>query len=231
MRNASDRRGIANRAFTSIMRLKPGLKQGCFDHNSAVVTPRSLSVQYSAGADTNTFFTIGHSTRTIAEFVDLLRESRVDFVVDVRSMPRSRTNPQFNGDSLPETLAPWQIGYEHIAELGGLRRKARDAGPSPNAYWRVRGFRNYADYALTKPFSIGFARLRELGGQHRCAIMCAEAVWWRCHRRIITDYLLSQGERVMHILGAAHVDEASLTPVAEVCRDGTIIYPAASTPH
>ena len=83
------------------MRLKPGLKQGCFDHNSAVVTPRSLGVQYSAGADTNTFFTIGHSTRTIAEFVDLLQESRVDFVVDVRSMPRSRTNPQFNGDSLP----------------------------------------------------------------------------------------------------------------------------------
>ena len=210
------------------MRLKPGLKQGCFDHNSAVVTPRSLGVQYSAGADTNTFFTIGHSTRTIAEFVDLLQESRVDFVVDVRSMPRSRTNPQFNGDNLPETLAPRQIGYEHIAELGGLRRKARGAEPSPNAYWRVRGFRNYADYALTKPFSIGFARLRELGGQHRCAIMCAEAVWWRCHRRIITDYLISQGERVMHILGAAHVDEASLTPGAEVCHDGRIIYPAQS---
>lgn len=174
----------------------------------------------------NTFFTIGHSTRTVAEFIDLLGESQVDFVVDVRSMPRSRTNPQFNGESLTATLASWQIGYEHIADLGGLRGKARGAEPSPNAYWRVRGFRNYADYALTKPFSTGLARLRELGDQNRCAIMCAEAVWWRCHRRIIADYLLSRGERVMHILGTAHVDEASLTPGAIVCGDGRIIYPA-----
>jgi uncharacterized protein (DUF488 family) len=181
---------------------------------------------YSAGVNTSTFFTIGHSTRTIAEFVDLLRESRVDFVVDVRSMPRSRTNPQFNGESLPETLAPWQVGYEHIAELGGHRGRARNLEASPNVYWRVRGFRNYADYALTNPFAAGLARLRELGGQHWCAIMCAEAVWWRCHRRIITDYLLSQGERVMHILGTTHVDAASLTPGAVVRDDGTIIYPA-----
>jgi uncharacterized protein (DUF488 family) len=143
-------------------------------------------------------------------------------------MPRSRTNPQFNGDSLPETLAPWQIGYEHIAELGGLRGKTRGGEPSPNAYWRVRGFRNYADYALTKRFAAGLARLRELGDQHRCAIMCAEAVWWRCHRRIITDYQLSQGERVMHIMGPSHVDEASLTPGAAVGCDGTILYPAAT---
>jgi uncharacterized protein (DUF488 family) len=170
--------------------------------------------------------TIGHSTRTIVEFADLLQESRVDLVIDVRSIPRSRTNPQFNGESLPETLAAWQIGYEHIAELGGLRGKVRGTEPSPNAYWRVRGFRNYADYALTKPFAAGLARLRELGGQHRCAIMCAEAVWWRCHRRIITDYLLVVGERVMHILGPSHVDEASLTPGAVVCDDGAIIYPA-----
>ena len=179
------------------------------------------------GADTNTFFTIGHSTRTIAEFVDLLQESHVDFVVDVRSMPRSRTNPQFNGESLPETLAPWQIGYEHIAELGGLRGKTRNMEASPNGHWRVRSFRNYADYALTVPFAAGLAQLRKLGTQHCCAIMCAEAVWWRCHRRIITDYLLSQGEHVMHILGPLHVDEASLTPGA-VCREGTIIYPAES---
>ncbi len=143
-------------------------------------------------------------------------------------MPRSRTNPQFNGDSLSETLAPWQIGYKHIAELGGLRGKARGTAPSPNAYWRVRGFRNYADYALTETFAAGLAQLRELGRLHRCAIMCAEVVWWRCHRRIITDYLLSEGERVMHILGTAHVDEASLTPGAIVCGDGRIIYRAES---
>lgn len=143
-------------------------------------------------------------------------------------MPRSRANPQFNGESLPDTLAGWEIGYEHIAELGGLRGKARRVEPSPNAYWRVRGFRNYADYALTKPFAAGLERLRLLGCQSRCAIMCAEAVWWRCHRRIITDYLLSEGERVVHILGRAHVDEASLTPGAVVCGNGKIIYPADS---
>ena len=189
---------------------------------------RAAACGYSVGADTNTFFTIGHSTRTIAEFIDLLRESRVDFVVDVRSMPRSRTNPQFNGDNLPQTLAPWQIGYEHSVALGGHRAKARNAEPSPNAYWRVQGFRNYADYALTSPFSTGLARLRELGEQNRCVIMCAEAVWWRCHRRIIADYLLGQGERVMHIMGPAHVDEASLTLGADVLRGDTIIYPAES---
>jgi uncharacterized protein (DUF488 family) len=156
----------------------------------------------------------------------LLREAGVNLVIDVRSMPRSRTNPQFNGESLPETLRPWQIGYEHIAELGGLRGKVRFAGPSLNAHWRVGSFRNYADYALTPPFAAGLARLRDRGGGQRCAIMCAEAVWWRCHRRIITDYLLAAGERVMHILGTSRVDEANLTPGAVVRRDGTVIYPA-----
>ncbi|WP_137126214.1 DUF488 family protein [Roseomonas sp. HF4] len=182
------------------------------------------------GANASIFFTIGHSTRTIAEFVDLLRESRIDLVVDVRSMPRSRTNPQFNGETLREALAPWQIGYEHISELGGLRGKARGVESSLNAYWRVRGFRNYADYALNEAFSTGLARLRDLGRRNRCAIMCAEAVWWRCHRRIIADYLLSQGERVMHILGKGHVDEASLTPGGIVGADGRIIYPAVVPP-
>ncbi len=143
----------------------------------------------------------------------------------MRSIPRSRTNPQFNGESLQETLALWQIGYEHIAELGGLRGKSRGLEPSPNTYWRVRSFRNYADYALTGPFAAGLARLRELGIQHRSVIMCAEAVWWRCHRRIITDYLVGEGERVMHILGAEHVSEASLTPGAVMRGDGTIVYP------
>lgn len=155
-----------------------------------------------------------------------MRESGVDLVIDVRSMPRSRTNPQFNQQSLPEALAPWQIGYEHIAELGGLRGKSRGADPSPNALWRVRSFRNYADYALTPTFAAGLVRLREEGGKHRCAIMCAEAVWWRCHRRIIADHLLAAGEQVKHILGKSHVDVASLTPGAVVRSDGTVVYPA-----
>lgn len=145
-------------------------------------------------------------------------------------MPRSRTNPQFNLETFPNELARRQIGYAHIAELGGLRGKQRVAEPSPNAYWRVRSFRNYADYALTPPFAAGLERLREMGHQRRCAIMCAEAVWWRCHRRIITDYLLASGEQVMHILGAARVDEASLTPGAVVEGDKNIVYPTANPP-
>jgi hypothetical protein len=110
--------------------------------------------------DTHSFFTIGHSTRTIAEFAGLLRDSGVGLVVDVRSMPRSRTNPQFNLDNLPEALAPWHIGYEHISELGGLRGRSRGAEGSVNGLWRVRSFRNYADNALTAPFAAGLARLR-----------------------------------------------------------------------
>jgi uncharacterized protein (DUF488 family) len=180
---------------------------------------------------TNTFFTIGHSTRTLAQFIDLLRESRVDLVVDVRSIPRSRTNPQFNQESLREELPPWQIDYEHIARLGGRRAKTPGTEPSLNAYWRVRSFHNYADYALTTPFASGLAQLRERGLQHRCAIMCAEAVWWHCHRRIITDYLLAAGERVMHILGTSHVDEASLTAGAVVRGDRTVVYPAEGPPQ
>jgi uncharacterized protein (DUF488 family) len=177
---------------------------------------------------TNTFFTIGHSTRTLAKFVDLLRESNVDLVVDVRSMPRSRTNPQFNLETLPEGLAPWQIGYRHMAELGGLRGEQRLVESSLNSYWTVRSFRNYADYALTEPFASGLARLREQGSQRHCTIMCAEAVWWRCHRRIITDYLLAAGEQVIHILGASRVQEAQLTPGAILRDDGTVVYPAES---
>lgn len=174
---------------------------------------------------TPVFFTIGHSTRTIDEFVALLGESRVNLVIDVRSIPRSHTNPQYNQQTLPDALALWQIGYQPIAELGGLRGKSRSIAPSPNLYWRVQSFRNYADYALTPPFAQGLARLREAGTAQACAIMCAEAVWWRCHRRIITDYLLAAGERVKHILGPAHVDEASLTPGALVRADGKVIYP------
>src|SRR5580704_2803963 len=128
------------------------------------------------------FFTIGHSTRSIPEFVELLRASDVEQVVDVRSMPRSRTNPQFNESTLAANLSGGQIGYEHIAELGGLRGKQHLEEPLLNDYWKVRSFRNYADYALTEPFAAGLARLRRQGTQRRCAIMCAEALWWRCHR-------------------------------------------------
>ncbi len=176
----------------------------------------------------NAFYTIGHSTRSIPEFVDLLREAHVRLVVDVRTVPRSRTNPQFNREALPESLAAYQIGYEHIAELGGLRGKQRQVAPSPNAYWENRSFRNYADYALSDKFCAGFARLCELGSESVTAIMCAEAVWWRCHRRIIADYLLASGRTVFHILGPGKIEPASLTPGAHPSGDG-IIYPAAAS--
>jgi uncharacterized protein (DUF488 family) len=174
----------------------------------------------------NPICTIGHSTRTIPEFVDLLREANVRLVVDVRTVPRSRTNPQFNRDALPESLAGYQIGYEHVAELGGLRGKQHEVARSPNAYWENKSFRNYADYALSDNFRIGLARLRNLGNNGVAAVMCAEAVWWRCHRRIIADYLLAPGCPVFHILGPGKVEPATLTPGARLSEDG-IVYPAS----
>jgi len=174
------------------------------------------------------FFTIGHSNRAISEFIDLLRASEIALLVDVRSMPRSRANPQFNGDVLAETLAPFQVGYVRSPGLGGLRGRQRTIEPSPNGLWRVRSFRNYADYALTPAFADAFAELRRLGGERRTAIMCAEDVWWRCHRRIISDYLLAAGEDVRHILGPGQVEPAALTPGARPAPDGAVLYPPAA---
>lgn len=146
-------------------------------------------------------------------------------MVDVRTVPRSRTNPQFNRDVLPESLASRQIGYEHLAALGGLRGKQVPAGESPNTYWGNLSFRNYADYALTPAFRAGLERLREIGAEQPTAIMCAEAVWWRCHRRIIADYLLTAGAAVFHILAADNIRPAQLTPAAQPDAEG-IVYPA-----
>jgi uncharacterized protein (DUF488 family) len=173
-----------------------------------------------------TIFTIGHSTRTITEFVTLLQEVRIDRVVDVRSIPRSRTNPQFNADALPEALAVAGMTYCHLQALGGLRHRRKDAMPSPNALWRNVSFRNYADYAATDAFRTGFDELRALVRVHRCATMCAEAVWWRCHRRIISDYLLAAGVPVLHIMGHNRVDPAKLTLGARSLPDGVLVYPA-----
>jgi uncharacterized protein (DUF488 family) len=172
------------------------------------------------------FFTIGHSTRPVSEFVDLLKAAQIDLIADVRTVPRSRTNPQYNCDTLPETLAPFAIGYEHIAALGGLRARARDVSTNLNAFWENQNFHNYADYALSPPFGRGLARLRALGQERRCAIMCAEAVWWRCHRRIIADYLLADGEVVFHILSADRIEPARMTQAARRRADGTLVYAA-----
>ena len=174
------------------------------------------------------FFTIGHSTRPASEFVDLLKNAQIGAVADVRSIARSRTNPQYNGDVLPETLAQFVIGYEHVAPLGGLRARATDVSPSLNAFWENQSFHNYADYALSRSFRCGLARLRALGQERRCAVMCAEAVWWRCHRRIIADYLIAAGETVFHILGADRIEPARMTDAARPRADGSLTYDAAS---
>jgi uncharacterized protein (DUF488 family) len=175
------------------------------------------------------FFTIGHSTRPISEFVGLAREAEVRLVVDVRTVPRSRTNPQYNADVFAEALSEAQIDYERIAALGGLRGRTRDVPTDVNAFWENRSFHNYADYAMSKEFGSGLARLRELGRDRQCAIMCAEAVWWRCHRRIIADYLIAAGETVFHILGRNHIEQARMTSAARLGELGALTYPAAAT--
>jgi uncharacterized protein (DUF488 family) len=172
-------------------------------------------------------YTIGHSTRPITEFLGLLEQVAVNMLVDVRSIPRSRTNPQFNTDALPETLSMTGISYRHLPALGGLRHRKKGAAPSINTFWRVAAFRNYADYAATEVFRTGLNELRELSRDNCCAIMCAEAVWWRCHRRIIADYLLTQGVPVMHIMGLNKIDPATLTLGARALPDGTLVYSAS----
>lgn len=171
-------------------------------------------------------YTIGHSNRTLAEFKELLGEFAVQMVVDVRAFPRSRSNPQFNIDSLPASLAECGIGYQHIAELGGRRHRAAGAAPSPNTFWTNQSFRNYADYATTEAFHLGMIRLLGLIGLHRCAVMCSESLWWRCHRRIISDYLLVRGIEVLHIMGPHKMSAAELTAHARPLADGTLLYPA-----
>lgn len=135
--------------------------------------------------DKPAIYTIGHSTHPLEEFVDILKSHDVDYLVDVRTIPRSRTNPQFNKDALPKPLQVHGIAYQHIAELGGLRSKRKESGESPNSFWQNKSFRNYADYAMTGTFRKGLEELKGIAAHHKCAMMCAEAVWWRCHRRII----------------------------------------------
>jgi uncharacterized protein (DUF488 family) len=172
------------------------------------------------------FHTVGHSTLLLEAFVALLREAGVSLLVDVRTVPRSRRNPQYNREALPQALASFQIGYEHIAALGGLRGRTRDVAPGVNGFWENDSFHNYADYAMGDEFGAGLARLRELGHAQRCAIMCAEAVWWRCHRRIIADHLLAAGETVLHIMGPGKIEPAHMTPAARRDAAGILAYPA-----
>lgn len=171
------------------------------------------------------FTTIGHSTRSLDEFLGMLGAARVELLVDVRSFPRSRTNPAYNIDSLPDALAAVQMGYRHCPALGGRRPKQAGIDAALNAFWRVQSFHNYADYALGAEFAAAFQNLLRLGRERRLALMCSEAVWWRCHRRIITDYLLLNGQAVDHLMGPGHTDPATPTPGARRSFDGKVVYP------
>lgn len=169
-----------------------------------------------------TVFTIGHSTREPAELIHLLQAHGVTKIADVRSVPRSRHNPQFNRDTLPDALRTAGIGYVHLPGLGGLRHARAD---SPNLAWRNASFRGYADYMQTDAFAENLEQLIELARQEPIALMCAEAVPWRCHRSLIADALTVRGIPVEHIMSATHRQPHALTPWARV--DGfRITYPA-----
>ena len=168
-------------------------------------------------------FTIGHSTRTWKEFLELLRAHGVKRVIDVRSIPRSRHNPQFNRETLPTKLRSSKIGYVHLRKLGGLRRARRD---SKNMAWRNTSFRGFADYMQTAEFDAGLQRLIKLARQKRSTIMCAEAVPWRCHRSLIGDALIVRGIRVQDIMSAKASRPHTLTPFARV-RGNRVSYPLA----
>ena len=165
--------------------------------------------------------TIGHSTHPIDEFVEILRAHQVGLLVDVRTVPKSRHNPQFNSDALAESLSGAGIGYERMAALGGLRHPRPD---SPNGGWRNDSFRGYADYMQTQPFAEALEVLLDRAAERRTAIMCAEAVPWRCHRSIIADALVVRSIPVLHIMSATSARPHTLHSFARV-EGRRIMYP------
>jgi len=178
------------------------------------------------GASAPLVFTVGHSTRAIEDFVALLRRYGITELIDVRTVPRSRHNPQFNRETLPHTLSAAEIAYRHMASLGGLRHAVQD---SLNGGWRLASFRGFADYMQTPEFQAAIAQLIECAKTRQVAIMCAEAVPWRCHRSLIADALVIRGVRVEDILTMDRQQPHRLTPFARV--DGLrITYPAETKP-
>lgn len=168
--------------------------------------------------------TIGHSTRTLEFFIRMLEAHEVIKVVDIRTVPRSKRNPQFNKETLPDGLKAAGIGYVHMPGLGGLRHPRPD---SPNTGWRNDSFRGFADYMQTEEFEDNLNTLISLAGQERCALMCAEAVPWRCHRSLIADALVIKGIQVEHIMSLSRTRPHKLTPFASV-EGLRITYPPAN---
>ncbi|HET6246068.1 MAG TPA: HVA1 family protein [Tepidisphaeraceae bacterium] len=177
-----------------------------------------------------TIWTIGHSNRSIEEFIDLLRENQIEILVDVRHFPGSRSFPHFNKPQLARALSKAGIRYEHLVDLGGRRRVQRD---SHNTLWRNASFRGYADYMETPPFRDAFDRLLEIARTGRAAIMCSEVLWWRCHRSMIADALKARGVRVLHIMIVDKVQEHPYTSAARLVN-GRLSYEGPATavdPH
>ena len=170
-------------------------------------------------------FTIGHSTRSIDEFVELLKAHNIKGIVDVRSIPMSHHNPQFNTDTLKESLKKAHIRYKHLKKLGGLRHSKND---SINLGWRNVSFRGFADYMATPEFLKGLEELTKIASTRKTAIMCAEAVPWRCHRSLIADALSKKGWAVKDIMTRTSATKHRLTPFLKV-RKGQLIYPAIKT--
>lgn len=167
-------------------------------------------------------FSTGHSNRNLKDFIELLQAQSIEVLADVRTVPKSRTNPQFNQDTLPQSLEPAAIRYAHFPELGGWRGSKLEH--SPNAGWRTTAFKNYADYMLSEHFQTGLQRLITTALERRTALMCAEALPWRCHRTLISDALTVRGFRVMHIIGKTNMYKHCLTSWA-VVTGVSITYP------
>jgi uncharacterized protein (DUF488 family) len=165
-------------------------------------------------------WTVGHSTRPIEEFIEALRSFEIKVLADVRSYPGSKRYPQFNQENLKASLTEAAIGYQHFPELGGRRRAKPD---SPNMAWRNESFRGYADYMETEAFRDGILRLLETARASKTAVMCSEAVWWRCHRSLISDYLKAKGIEVNHIMRTGKSEPHPFTSAARIVN-GELSY-------
>jgi uncharacterized protein (DUF488 family) len=165
-------------------------------------------------------WTIGHSTRSAEEFNGILAAHEIEALIDVRSFPGSRRYPQFNKQQLASALSENSIAYFHLPELGGRRQTRKD---SKNTAWKNQSFRGYADHMETAEFQLGIERLMEIAGVNRAAIMCAEALWWRCHRSLISDFLKVRGVEVIHILDATHEESHPFTSAAQIV-EGELTY-------
>ncbi len=175
--------------------------------------------------ENKTIFTIGHSTLSTCQFIGLLKENNIQLLADIRAYPGSRKFPQFNKDNLSRSLRENGIGYVHLPGLGGRRKRPPLSQPTG---WKNESFQNYAAYMQTAEFAEAIAELESLAGAERIAYMCSEAVWWRCHRSLVSDYLKSKGWKVLHILNGNHLKEHPYTAVASI-TNGNLSYPVNET--